>query len=79
MNVNTKSYLQSWLSSSELGWCRATGDPHYNTFDEERIHFQGVCNYTLAQTQGNEMLEDFKAIVRITALYDFLQTLCRFL
>ena len=34
--------------------CTATGDPHYLTFGGKKIHFQGVCTYTLVETRmGN--------------------------
>ena len=27
--------------------CQATGDPHYLTFDGQKINYQGRCNYRL--------------------------------
>ncbi|CAD5116778.1 DgyrCDS5627 [Dimorphilus gyrociliatus] len=32
--------------------CRASGDPHYRTFDGAIIHFMGVCKYTLSEPCG---------------------------
>ncbi|XP_030071544.1 IgGFc-binding protein [Microcaecilia unicolor] len=33
--------------------CHIYGDPHYTTFDGKVHHFQGSCNYTVAETCGN--------------------------
>ena len=33
----------------EYGICSASGDPHYNTFDNLWHHFQGNCRYTMAK------------------------------
>nr|XP_033814887.1 IgGFc-binding protein-like [Geotrypetes seraphini] len=33
--------------------CHIYGDPHYATFDGKVHHFQGSCNYTVAETCGN--------------------------
>lgn len=38
----------------------AFGDPHYKTFDGHLHHFQGVCNYILAQDCSNR---DFSVLV----------------
>ncbi|XP_035679036.1 IgGFc-binding protein-like [Branchiostoma floridae] len=32
--------------------CRASGDPHYRTFDGREHHYQGKCNYTFAMDCG---------------------------
>lgn len=29
--------------------CKAYGDVHYYTFDRKKIHFQGICKYTLVK------------------------------
>ena len=29
--------------------CSATGDPHYLTYDRQRIHYQGNCRYLLTK------------------------------
>ncbi|XP_056022048.1 zonadhesin-like [Ostrea edulis] len=34
--------------------CRASGDPHYSTYDGQKIHFMGMCMYTLTRTLGNK-------------------------
>ena len=38
-------YIFSFLIAS----CRASGDPHYTTFDNRKINFQGKCEYILAE------------------------------
>ena len=30
--------------------CKASGDPHYETYDGSMIHFQGPCKYLLSKT-----------------------------
>ena len=29
--------------------CKASGDPHFSTFDGALIHFQGSCSYALVR------------------------------
>lgn len=35
---------------ASIATCHVYGDPHYSTFDRRLHHFQGACNYTLAET-----------------------------
>ena len=32
--------------------CTASGDPHYVTFNGQKIHFQGVCTYRLVEVRN---------------------------
>ena len=41
------SYIKTYFFT-DVKICRLTGDPHYNTFDKQMIHFQGMCTYDLA-------------------------------
>ncbi|XP_015232371.1 PREDICTED: IgGFc-binding protein [Cyprinodon variegatus] len=36
------------------GFCRASGDPHYLSFDGQKFDFQGTCTYILSKSCGVE-------------------------
>lgn len=36
------------------GVCRASGDPHYTSYDGLKFDFQGTCVYTLSKSCGIE-------------------------
>ena len=33
--------------------CDIWGDPHYTTYDNQVIHYQGVCTYDLSSHRGD--------------------------
>ncbi|XP_066462519.1 IgGFc-binding protein-like [Eleutherodactylus coqui] len=46
------------------GWCVASGDPHYISFDGLRFDFQGTCRYTFAKVVVDDPdLEMFTVVV----------------
>ena len=67
--------LRKWLSAARLFFfniyylflfpefyeCCASGDPHYELFDGQWIHFQGQCKYLMAGTCHNCTDCDYEA------------------
>ncbi|KAI3388278.1 hypothetical protein SNEBB_000717 [Seison nebaliae] len=43
LNMGAISVIENRLA------CTITGDPHFTTFDREKVHYQGVCKYTAAR------------------------------
>ncbi|XP_029473208.1 IgGFc-binding protein-like [Rhinatrema bivittatum] len=46
---STTTSITTALSTSGRGTCSASGDPHYNTFDNRVHHYMGNCTYTLSR------------------------------
>ncbi|KAK3092700.1 hypothetical protein FSP39_006142 [Pinctada imbricata] len=46
---STRTLACNTHNCPDLCTCRASGDPHYKTFDGQWIHFQGVCKYLLTE------------------------------
>ncbi|KAI3383359.1 hypothetical protein SNEBB_004071 [Seison nebaliae] len=49
-------------------FCRISGDPHFKTFDEDYLHFQGVCKYTAARV--NDIMDPCYFNVEVKAVRD---------
>ncbi|XP_064619085.1 uncharacterized protein LOC135482717 [Lineus longissimus] len=55
--VSSKTNPNFWMFTKEKACippvpckCRFQGDPHYYTFDHQKINFQGICKYTAAKS-----------------------------
>ncbi|CAL8248758.1 unnamed protein product [Lota lota] len=46
------------------GKCRATGDPHYVTFDNKKFDFMGTCVYQMVKHSMGTDLEPFEVLVQ---------------
>ncbi|XP_013387096.1 zonadhesin [Lingula anatina] len=46
----TQDYCSNVDCRPERCCCYVVGDPHYHTYDDNSIHFQGECRYTITET-----------------------------
>ena len=60
-----RGHVKAYVSDTHKMMCKAWGDPHYNTFDGERIDYMGIDSYIMAELayECSDRLQHFQLIV----------------